>query len=203
VFTLNASGAERFEFKQEDIDFASDLANRSRQVAMKSIKAKWKELQIMQAKSAANQSAFDSEDLDDLIPLNEPNYTLRIFVSSSMGDSLLKHYVEQAKKYKAVLVFNGLPDNSFLKLTELVYQITGGTGEATSIQLDNISFKRYGITSVPSFVLNTEEDVFNQSKPLKFDKISGNIGIRRALETIEEQGELSDIAGLILDEARH
>jgi hypothetical protein len=56
---------------------------------------------------------------------------------------------------------------------------------------------------VPSFVLNTEEDVFNQSKLLKFDKISGNIGIRRALETIEEQGELSDIAGLILDEVGH
>ena len=193
AFTLNASAAEGFKFKQEDMDFAQGLARRSRQISMVAIKEKWQELQMQTSEG----------DLDNIEEASQiASHTLRVFVSSSMSKQLLKNYIEQAKRYKAVLVFNGLPNGSWRELAELIYEITGGTAENTSVQLDDISFKEYSITSVPSFVLSSQEDVFNQDRAIIYDKVSGNIGIKRALEEISEKGDLSEVAQEILDEAR-
>jgi type-F conjugative transfer system pilin assembly protein TrbC len=195
AFTLNTSAAEGFKFKQEDMDFAQDFARRSRQISMVAIKEKWQELQ--------QQIQTSEGDLDNIEEAGiRESYTLRVFVSSSMNKQLLKHYIEQAKRYKAVLVFNGLPNGSWRELAELIYEITGGTAENTAVQLDDISFKEYSINSVPSFVLSREEDIFNQDREVEYDKVSGNIGIKRALEEISENGDLSEIAQAILDEAR-
>lgn len=194
AFTLNARAEEKIDFKQKDMDFAQDFARRSRQISMVAIKEKWQELQ-----EQMNTSEGDIESIEN--SLQRP-YTLRVFVSSSLSKQLLKNYIEQAKKYKAVLVFNGLPNGSWRELAELIYQITGGTVENTAVQLDDISFKEYGITSVPSFVLSSEEDVFNQADQLQYDKVVGNIGIKRALEEMLKHGDLSEVAGKILNEAR-
>lgn len=195
VFTLNANAAEGFKFKQEDIDFAQDFARRSRQISMVAIKEKWQELQ--------QQIQTSEGSLDNIEEVGQTaSHILRVFVSSSMNKQLLKHYIEQAKRYKAVLVFNGLPNGSWLELAELIYEITGGTAENTAVQLDDISFKEYSINSVPSFVLSSEEDIFNQDREVEYDKVSGNIGIKRALEEIYEKGDLSEVAQEILDEAR-
>lgn len=194
TFALNTGASERFEFKKEDMDFAQDFARRSRQISMLAIKKKWQDLQ--------EQTRTSEDNLDSIESSLKTSHTLRVFVSSSMSKQLLKNYIEQAKKYKAVLVFNGLPNGSWRELAELIYQITGGTAENTAVQLDDISFKEYGITSVPSFVLSSEEDVFNQADQLQYDKVVGNIGIKRALEEMLKHGDLSEVAGKILNEAR-
>lgn len=194
VFTSNTNATDRIEFKKEDMDFAQDFARRSRQISMLAIKEKWQELQEQMRTSEDNLANIPS-------PL-KTSHTLRVFVSSSMSKELLKNYVEQAKKYKAILVFNGLPNGSWRELAELIYQITGGTAESSALQIDDISFKEYTITSVPSFVLNSEEDVFAQASHVQYDKVVGNIGIKRALEEIAKNGDLSEAAQEILDEVQ-
>jgi conjugal transfer pilus assembly protein TrbC len=108
-----------------------------------------------------------------------------------MPVSLLKNYLEQSKKYAGTLVFRGLPDGSWRKLSELVYEITEGRDEDTAIQIDDIAFSEFGISSVPTFVLVKEEDVFasnsSEVKSKEFIKVSGNIGIKRALEMMHEE----------------
>ena len=206
LFGLNSQAEERFEFKKEDIEFAKGLAAKSRQISMNAIKEKWLELQqIQQSKNGENGELV----LDELLPdrMGYLEHELKIFVSSSMGKELLKNYLNQAKRYKATLVFNGLPLGSWRKLSELVYEVTGGDEEGVSMQIDDLALKEYGITSVPSFVLAKEKGVFEEGADdehggASFDKVIGNIGIRRALEQMVENGELSMLAAKILEEAK-
>ena len=220
AFTLNASGKGAFELKEEDMEFANNLARRSRQASLLAIKEKWLELQRLKAgslnQSALSNSNFEDENIESLDnPLSglSANTTLKVFVSGSMGTELLKNYVKQAKCYKAILVFNGLPQGSWRKLSDLVYGIAGSNAENVEMQLDDLAFAQYSVTSVPSFVLSKEPSVFdldnlgdNNSREVnaknKFDKIVGNIGIKRALETMIEHGDLADEAHSFLQEAK-
>ncbi len=90
MFCLNTKAEERFEFKKEDIEFAKDLASKSRQISMNAIKEKWLELQQMQQnKKGKNDQVGLDELLTDRIEYSE--YELKIFVSNSMGKELLKN----------------------------------------------------------------------------------------------------------------
>lgn len=205
-FSFNAMAEEKFKFNQSDIDFATNLYKTSRKIAGDAIKEKWIELQKIQQKNLEDSSDQMDEAFDTDMGL-ENSYSFSVFVSNSMGDTLLKHYLKQAKKYNAVLIFNGLPKGSWRELSNLVYEVTGGSAEEASILLDDISFAKYGITSVPSFVLNVEEsifeeDIFDKNRVIEFDKVSGNIGIKRALEVMEEKGDLSHFATEILENSR-
>ena len=212
LFGLNTKAEERFEFKKEDMEFAKELAATSRQISMTAIKEEWLKLQklhklqkMQQSKKAENVQA----GLDELLPdrMGYSEHELKIFVSSSMGKELLKNYLNQAKRYKATLVFNGLPGGSWRKLSELVYEVTGGDEEGVSMQIDDLAFVEYGITSVPSFVLAKEKGVFEEGADdeyqiASFDKVIGNIGIRRVLSEMVAKGELSLWAAKILEEAK-
>ena len=195
---------EAFKYRAEDMEFAEDLAKRSRQIGMNGIKEKWLELQQMLQKKQLRQDQNKDKSVTDQAFSTDglrTNNTLRVFVSSSMGQELLKHYVRQARRYKAILVFNGLPDGSWRKLSDLVYEIT--EGETASIQLDDMAFTEYSIKSVPAFVLSREESVFDADEGSReFDRIVGNIGIRRALEEIAAKGDLAGEASKLLDEVR-
>lgn len=200
---------ERVSFKKEDLDFAKNLAKRARIEAMSAIKQKWLELKNMQQVSELAEQSFANSSLDfesdlGMAKMGDEQILLKIFVSSSMSREQLKYYLQQAKKYGAVLVFNGLPDGSWRKLSSIVYEITGGSDDGGALQIDDLAFKEYGISLVPSFVLAKEFGVF--SKDFEegrnngvFDKVSGNIGIRRALELISDSGELADEARELLE----
>ena len=184
----------RFEFKKEDLEYAKDIRKRSMQMNMPTIKKKWYDLQEMlgrdinQAREGIDSSP--SDDSDDLTS----NTSLRIYVSSSMSMNLLKSYATSAKKYNAILVFQGLPDGSWRKLSDLVSELSGNDNNAIAMQIDDESFKQFGITNVPSFVLAKEEDVFAENPKITFDKVTGSIGIKKALELFKDHGELADIA---------
>ncbi|MBA2629242.1 MAG: type-F conjugative transfer system pilin assembly protein TrbC [Rickettsiaceae bacterium] len=201
-FSVNTRAEERFEFIKEDMEFAHDLAALSSKISMNGLKEEWLKLQEMQREK--NDQGDDGLDLAPISP-RESEHGLKIFVSSSMGNSLLKTYLSQAKLYKATLVFNGLPGGSWRKLSQLVYELTDGEEEGVSMQIDDLAFVEYGITSVPAIVLQKEIGVFEydelNSAPV-FDKVTGNIGIRRGLELIAQKGELSTLATQILDEAK-
>ena len=207
LFGFNTKAEERFEFKKKDMEFAKELASQSRQISMGAIKEEWLKLQQMQQSKKGGNDQMGQTGLNGLSQgrMGYSEYELKIFVSSSMGKELLKNYLNQAKRYKATLVFNGLPGGSWRKLSELVYEVTGGEEGGVSMQIDDLAFVEYGITSVPSFVLAKEKGVFEERgddefEHPSFDKVMGNIGIRRALEEMREKGELSMLAAKILEE---
>jgi type-F conjugative transfer system pilin assembly protein TrbC len=187
--STNVLAGEKFEFKQDDLEYAKDLTKRTMQMNMPTIKEKWYDLQEMLGHEV-NRSNGSINDMDELTS----NTSLRIFVSSSMSLNLLKSYAKSAKKYDAVLVFQGLPDGSWHKLSNLVSEISGNDNAAIAMQIDDEAFNQFGITNVPSFVLAKEEDVFSENPKVTFDKVTGSIGIRKVLEIFSSDGQLSDIA---------
>lgn len=185
---------KKFEFKQDDLEYAKDLTKRSMQMNMPKIKEKWYELQEMLGNDInRNDGIIDADSASGLDELTS-NTFLRIFVSSSMSMNLLKSYAKSVKKYNAILIFQGLPDGSWRKLSDLVSEISGNDNEAVAMQIDDEAFKQFNITSVPSFVLAKEEDIFREHPKVTFDKVTGSIGIRKALELFAGGGQLADIA---------
>jgi type-F conjugative transfer system pilin assembly protein TrbC len=188
-----ALGGEEFRFKKEDLEFAKYLTKKSQQMTLGEMNQKWLELQNMLG-SIKEGNKQDNKILPGSEHDSEWGVSFRIFVSSSMSKNLLKNYATKAKKYCGVLVFNGLPGGSWRKLSELVTEISGDKPQLVAMQIDDEAFAQFNITEVPSFVLSKEEDMFAENPKLTFDKVTGSIGIRRALEMFEEKGQLKDIA---------
>lgn len=184
---------EGFHFKQDDLDFAKDLTAESRKMILFDIKAKWWELQQILGKKGQNRASQD-QDLTQAYYDPEESVTFQVFVSHSMSKNLLKSYARSAKKYGAVLVFNGLPAGSWRELSRLVTEISGDDPELVAMQIDDQAFTQYGITLVPSFVLSKEQEVFSENPKITFDKVAGSVSIRRALEIFAGGGELQEIA---------
>ena len=194
VFTNNTLANQIPNVSKEDQEWARGLAGKSLQVTMKGMKEKYLELQRM-----IGVVSDDISNEDGLEELFKPTAVLRVFVSSSMNQQLLKAYVRQAKKYGAVLVFNGLPNGSWRELSELVYNISDQS-DNIAIQIDDEAFTRFDIGSVPSFVLSSDyRDNWQELKDGVFDKVTGNVGIRGALTLMIEQGDMSDDALNILE----
>ena len=125
---------------------------------------------------------------------------LMIFVSSSMPNALLQTYAKEAEKYGGVLVFKGLPGGNFKALTKLVTAIQGEKDDCP-MQIDDEAFELYGITRVPAIILSKESDCTPwQTCKVSYDKIIGNIGIKFALEKFRDEGELSNLAGELLQQ---
>jgi type-F conjugative transfer system pilin assembly protein TrbC len=195
-----AQANEQFKFKQKDLDFAKDLTKRSRQMTLLEIKQKWLELENMLGNNNNLGKDLSNQDITDF---NDPSFgtSLRIFVSSSMSRNLLKSYAKTARNYGGVLVFNGLPEGSWHKLSELVSEISGNDNEGIAMQIDDEAFAEFSITKVPSIVLSKEEDIFSENPKVTFDKITGSIGIRRALEKFASKGQLQELASIKLKQA--
>jgi conjugal transfer pilus assembly protein TrbC len=98
---------------------------------------------------------------------------LRIYVSLSMPKNLLEQYDSIAKKIGAKLVMRGFKNNSFKETINYTQKI--------AIEVDPVAFKKFGIASVPSFVLSSGD---------KFDKLSGNVSINYALTKFKDKGDL-------------
>jgi type-F conjugative transfer system pilin assembly protein TrbC len=86
-------------------------------------------------------------------------------------------------------VFRGLPDGSVHKLTEFLMDIV--TEESSAMQIDDESFAAFEITSVPTIVLSKPETIFSKEEiEAKFDKVTGNITIKAALELFVGSGDM-------------
>jgi type-F conjugative transfer system pilin assembly protein TrbC len=117
---------------------------------------------------------------------------LLIFVSSSMPPPLLKTYYKEAMIYDGILVFKGLPNNSFQSLSELIINMQDNS--ASSI-IDEELFEKFGIKNIPAFVLYKEEECYyDTSCKVTYDKVIGNIGVRSALEQFIENGDMKEYA---------
>ena len=105
---------------------------------------------------------------------------------------ILRQYAKEAHKYSARLVFRGVPKGSFMQFVELVHNIYD-EDFPVAIQIDNLAFQYYKVTSVPTIVLSEVSYCLNK-KNHKFDKISGTVTIKYAIETFLENGVMSNYA---------
>ncbi len=204
----------KVNYSDEDMEFAQQLSRQASELSKLAVEGKLIELENMQLNEQLDKQNKGAHELkeDGSIWSNtinkspsgkafdRNNSSLRVFVSSSMPIKLLKNYIEEAKKYKAILVFNGLPDGSWNQLANLIHELVGAEIENSdvSVQIDDESFALYSVTSVPSFVLKLEGEDLNKSDGTEtlptFDKVVGNIGIRRALESMASEGSLKEIS---------
>ena len=181
---------------EADRDRLKGLIEKSREIVMSAIAEKYRELLMLRQQ---RDGVIENKNLTGSGGLGH-NYRdlvlLKVFISSSMSPELLKTYVRQAKRYGGVLVFNGFPDNSWVKLNKTVTEIVGNE-EGVGIQIDPEEFDRFNIKTVPAFVLFKEDNrVTYTSKEAEenkviYDKVTGNIGIETALRLFAEKGELS------------
>jgi type-F conjugative transfer system pilin assembly protein TrbC len=182
--------------EQEIQEWASKLSDESKNLAWKELERQYEEL--LGNKQMGNLAENDIEE-------NIRPERLYIFVSASMPIGLLQSYYKMAERYKAILVFKGLPKGSFKELTKLILEIASTDKNlqnnqeqnlelAAGMQIDDEAFARYGINSAPAFVLARAPE-FNpnqegQEDKIIYDKIVGNVGLKYALEQFAKSGDL-------------
>ena len=121
-----------------------------------------------------------------------------IFVSFSLDKQNLHQLMELAKKYQATLVLRGLKNNSF-KQTASFLQELKIKEDSPGFSIDPILFQTYEVTEVPSYVLVRERTCPpDQSCKKIYDKITGNITARFALENFSKAGDLQSEASQLL-----
>jgi len=142
----------------------------------------------------------EQEQLEGVISTAQGTSKLYVFISSSMPVPLLKEYASDALKYDATLVFKGLPEGSFKELAELIVQLKDNNDNIANATIDDESFERFSVSSVPTIILTSEPPYHpNQTPYIKFDKITGNVGIKYALEQFRDSGDLREEAAKRLE----
>ena len=128
--------------------------------------------------------------------INLHSYNFYIFVTLSMSEHNLKQLLILSKKYQGQLVLRGLKNNSFVQTAKLVQDLQEEEG---SIIIDPNLFKEFGIKAVPSYVLSVNNHCPpNTSCARAYDKLTGNVSPRYALELFARVGDLSSTAHLLL-----
>ena len=125
-----------------------------------------------------------------------------MFATLSLGDNVLKQMFEYAKMYNGTIVLKGIEDNSFIKTSDHIQRIAKG-GEEAAIIIDPTLFKKFQVVSVPSYVLAKHKECpVGMSCTPSYDKITGNVTPKYALEKFIEKGDLGLEAQGLLGEVR-
>ena len=117
---------------------------------------------------------------DDDSALGESLY---VAVSLSMPASTLVTLSDQVNKAGGRLVIRGLKNNSF---EDTVAAVKGLSEKGVAIDINPKVFREFKIIKVPSFVVIS---------PNGIDKMTGNVGLRYALEEFASSGESKEEAG--------
>lgn len=185
----SSSFAQGITDNSADLKWANDLSDSAQDMVWQDLLGKFNEQE--QLEGVVNTTVHSTSKL-------------YVFVSSSMPVPLLKSYAKEALKYEATLVFKGLPEGSFKELAELIVQLKDEEDNIANATIDDEFFARFDISSVPAIVL-TEEPPYhpNQTPYIKFDKITGNVGVKYALEQFKDSGELQEEASKHLEGANN
>jgi len=182
----------------EDLNFATELQKSSTAMVWQNLKEIF--VQATQLETSSNPNLPNTT-------LTKQESELYVFVSTSMPKPLLKAYAQEAKKYGGVLVFKGLPNGSFKELAVLVGELNTGSIDAVSdtslpgMQIDDEAFDRFEVSAVPTIILSTTSEYQpHQTTQVIYDKITGNVGIKYALEQFSSSGTLAKEATERLDE---
>lgn len=131
--------------------------------------------------------------------VNKEEVNFYMFVSLGLSDNTLKQILEYAKLYNGVIVLRGIEDNSFVKTSDHIQKIAKEDSQ-TAIIIDPTLFKKYQVSQVPTYVLaKSSKCPVGMNCGLNYDRITGNITPRFALEKFSEKGDLSNEAQILLE----
>ena len=109
--------------------------------------------------------------------------SLYVAVSLSMPASTLVTLSDQVNKAGGRLVIRGLKNNSF---EDTVAAVKGLSEKGVAIDINPKVFREFKIIKVPSFVVISSSGI---------DKMTGNVGLRYALEEFASSGDAKEEAG--------
>jgi type-F conjugative transfer system pilin assembly protein TrbC len=113
-----------------------------------------------------------------------PQSNIMVFISLSMPKESLQNYYVEAKQFNTTLLIRGFIDDS---LSKTVSYFKTAQDEGVMVQVDPHSFEKFNITQVPTIIIKDGKCLPNTS--CAYDKITGNVSLRYALEKIEREGE--------------
>lgn len=119
--------------------------------------------------------------------------SLLIFISFSVPEATwLSLSKEAASVGGGIFVLQGLPNNSFVELAQRLFYLKE-QGLNIPVEIDPLCFRKYGISKVPTFVVQGSES---------FDQLSGHVSLAYALETMAQRGETLE-AKQLYDKSRY
>lgn len=132
-----------------------------------------------------------------------PDEALMIFVSFSMPEQVLKNLAEQARLVGAVMVLRGMVGGKLSSTQAAALKVNQA---GASWEINPEAFTTFDVKTVPAFVLTANKDALDngcapddsgQCSPQNtFSKISGDISVRLALDTMQRRSEIPLIRGL-------
>ncbi len=148
------------------------------------------QIQIQTQAAEAVSLVNELNNIEKNIFSKEESVDFYMFASFGLSDSLLRQMLDYAKIYNGVIVLRGLKNNSFKQTAEHVQRLSK-EGEEAAIIIDPTLFKQFEVERVPAYILAKQEKcpVGLSCKP-SYDKITGNITPKYALEKFVEKGEL-------------
>jgi conjugal transfer pilus assembly protein TrbC len=116
-----------------------------------------------------------------------------VFASLSMPPESLKPLIRDTSKAGGAVVFQGFPGSSMKAFQQGLAKVLDQGQETKAIGIDPRLFRAFNVTSVPAFVVVTSDfdlcDGFEcKTIPPPHDRMSGNVTVRYALETIATGG---------------
>lgn len=106
-----------------------------------------------------------------------------VFVSLSIHDKNLMQLLDEAAKYRAIVVLRGLKNNSMRETVQHLAKFFAH--DHNGLIIDPELFRKYRVNKVPSFVLADGE---------RYDIMSGNVTAHFALEKFAVGGDCGDVA---------
>lgn len=116
------------------------------------------------------------------------SFKVYAFLSFSVPHETWLELSNDLKKVNGTFVLKGIPNNSFIELSKRMQNLDK-EGLSIPIQIDPLLFDKFAITQVPSYVVVDGD---------KFDKVTGNISIKCALNLMGSKGETEEVKHLIL-----
>lgn len=111
-----------------------------------------------------------------------------MFVSFSMPEDDLRERIKDADELGVTVSLRGMVNGDMRQTGTRVAQLVKETNTG-GMQIDPVSFRRYGVTSVPTLIVKCG----NAS-----DRVLGDITLRDALTKVAEDGECAEFAASVL-----
>lgn len=150
--------------------------------------------------AAAAKSAGSAVDLDDAVKQLGPAQAERgtaptfiVFASLSMPKPSLRTLLADTSRAGGAVVFQGFPNNSVKAFQEGLGAVMDKERQYRGVGVDPRLFRAFHVEAVPTYVVVSSDftpcDGFAcETKVPPHDKLTGNVTVRYALETMAEGG---------------
>ncbi|MBP9777640.1 MAG: type-F conjugative transfer system pilin assembly protein TrbC [Rickettsiaceae bacterium] len=150
------SEAKEIALNSDDLAKHSDINKEQFLAAQKKMLAKAYKDAAGSAKNNGNKDANNKEKI-------------LVFVSFSMPEPALTQLLVESTQYNAVLLIQGLIDNSLPKTLSRISKLVTDADNKGGLEISPNLFEQYNIKKVPAYVINFNSDVVNNSIDASYD----------------------------------